>query len=165
MSWQASAWAKGQKTGSPSKKAVLLCLGETTDQWGFAWAGGAVIAVEAELSLRQVRTLIRELAEQELITIFQGRGKDGVKVNLYRLNFAAKPKDPVPDDHPSLSGRYKHYRGPENLPDLGAVLSGGPGAKCDKATGSGASSLVQPTALKPTRTENNRKTRARGRRP
>ncbi len=124
MSWQASAWAKTQKTGSPSRKAVLLCLAEATDQWGYAWAGGALIAEEAELSLRQVREIVKDLSKGGHITIFQGRRRDGVRHNLYRLNFKPKPKDKIPEDHPSLSGRYKHCQRRSNKGPDGGVKVG-----------------------------------------
>ena len=107
MGWQASHWAKTQKTGSATAKAVLLALAEETDRWGFAWTGELAIADYAEISDRQVRRVVKALAEHGLIAIFQAREKDGRLRNLYRLNYDATPHDSLPEAHPYQGDRYK----------------------------------------------------------
>ena len=107
MGWQASHWAKSQKTGSATAKAVLLALAEETDRWGFAWTGELAIADYAEISDRQVRRVIRALADHGLIAIFQAREKDGRLRNLYRLNYESQSHDSMPEAHPYQGDRYK----------------------------------------------------------
>ncbi|HEX9768486.1 MAG TPA: hypothetical protein VGA50_04845 [Kiloniellales bacterium] len=181
MSWQASAWAKAKKTGSPSRKAVLLCLAEACDQWGWTWAGELMIAADAELSDRHVRRIVKDLAECGLVTIFQGRGAHGARRNLYRLNFAARAKDPMPDEHPSLSERYQHHAGMEKLSEALERLTGtaagdppdrmsggatgqdvrSPPDKSGEATGHLAPSHRTPVSGEPIRTDSEPETRAR----
>jgi hypothetical protein len=164
MSWRASAWAKTQTAGSPGRKAVLLCLAEATDQWGYTWSGELTIGEEAELSDRQVRRIVKELANGGLITIFQAPGRS----NLYRLNFQARPKDKIPKDHPSLSGRYEHHVGPEISPNPGQDVRRDPGQNVRPAPDKSCHNPGHlepeprtPVSAEPIGTDKNRETRAR----
>lgn len=106
MSWRATSWAKQVVTGSPAKKAVLMIIAEHADQWGYAWAGQQLIADEAEVNIRTVQRHVSDLDAAGFLTIYQARGRDGARHNLYRLGFDAMPKDPMPEEHPSQTGKY-----------------------------------------------------------
>ena len=110
MVWQASHWVKKVKTGNASRKSVLLCIAETSDPWGYAWDSVKTIAEEAEVSERQTRRILADLAGLGFLEVYQGRGARGQLLNLYRLCYNAKPADSLPEDHPSLSGRYRLFR-------------------------------------------------------
>lgn len=131
MSWQAIAWARKTRAGSSSKKAVLFALASHCDQFGYAWPGQDLLASETDVKERQLRTLLGDLADADLLTIFQARGKLGQLHNLYRLNFKPKPKSEMPTDHPSLSPAFKYFKGPKTLTEFAA----GPPAESCSATG------------------------------
>jgi hypothetical protein len=129
MSWQATSWAKGVKTGSPSRKAVLMILAEHCDQWGYAWAGVELIVEEAELGYRQVRRVLQELVKGGLIGICEpvkpGRGR----FNLYRFAYGASAKaGPMPPEHPSRSETIGPCRWAESSAVTGAVSGADSGA-------------------------------------
>jgi hypothetical protein len=145
MTWRASAWAKTTRTGSPSKKALLMILAEHCDQWGYAWPGQELLVEETEVCERQVRNLLAELAEDGFITIFQARGVRGQRLNLYRLAFDPAPKGEMPPDHPSLSKKFKLWKG-TNPP---AKSSGGPPEEFSKPTGNIVQTHRKPIAGEP----------------
>ena len=80
MSVRATEWARGQRTGSPTAKALLAYLAERADDDGECWPSVDLIADETELGRR---TVIRQIAALEaggwLAVIRSRRG------NRYRL--------------------------------------------------------------------------------
>ncbi len=80
MSWHATEWARAQRTGSPTAKAVLAYLAERANDDGECWPSVDLIAAETELGRR---TVIRQIAALEtggwLAVIRSRRG------NRYRL--------------------------------------------------------------------------------
>ena len=67
MSWQATAWAAQQRTGSPSGKAVLYSLANHADHMGVCFPSRALIAHESEQSIDTVDRRLAELEEAGLI--------------------------------------------------------------------------------------------------
>ena len=62
MSVRATEWAREQRTGSPTAKAVLAYLAERADDDGECWPSVDLIAAETELGRR---TVIRQLSTLE----------------------------------------------------------------------------------------------------
>ena len=61
MSVQAISWAKSQRTGSPSRKLLLLALADRADPEGEARLAHLVAMRETELSADAVSSMLREL--------------------------------------------------------------------------------------------------------
>ncbi len=69
MSWKACGWAKSQRLGSPSAKAILLCLADSAPEPNFyCYASQATIASDSECSPRTVWEWLKRLEEWGLIT-------------------------------------------------------------------------------------------------
>lgn len=78
MSVQAVAWAMRQKTGSPTRKAVLIALADRHHRdTGECYPSVALMAEDTELSDRSVRTALEQLVEGGYITRARKRRKDG----------------------------------------------------------------------------------------
>lgn len=68
MSWQASAWAKGQRLGSPAAKSILLCLADYAEpEKARCWPSQAQLAADAEVSERTAREWLQRLEDWGLI--------------------------------------------------------------------------------------------------
>ena len=67
MSNAIMSWAKTQKAGGPSAKAVLLCLADEASTHGECWTGQETIADESEQSVDSVQRRLRELERRGLI--------------------------------------------------------------------------------------------------
>jgi len=67
MSVTATAWAKKQKTGSATLKAVLLAVADYADENGCAWPSQKRLAEDTELSARSVRDALAGLESKGLI--------------------------------------------------------------------------------------------------
>lgn len=98
MSWQATAWAERQVTGSPSRKVLLLVLANYADEFGICWPSQEVLAKGTEQSLDTVQRQLRRLAEMGLIAVAvrpQGRGRWPGRT--YKLNMpAVETTEPQP---------------------------------------------------------------------
>ncbi len=125
-----------------------MVLADHCDQWGYAWPGQELLVEETEIGERQIRNLLTELAEAGLMTIYQGRGVRGQRLNLYRLAFSPKPKRAMQPDHPSLDRKFTLWKGNDRL----AEFSGGPPEKSSKPTGKIVQAHRKPTAGEPERT-------------
>jgi len=87
VSWQATAWAVRQATGSPSRKLILLTLANYADASGVAFPGQDTLAKDTEQSVDTVQRQLKQLADLGLIRIekrtqFKGRWAG----RLYFLN-------------------------------------------------------------------------------
>ncbi len=125
-----------------------MVLADHCDQWGYAWPGQELLVEETEIGERQIRNLLTELAVAGLMTIYQGRGVRGQRLNLYRLAFSPKPKRAMQPDHPSLDRKFTLWKGNDRL----AEFSGGPPEKSSKPTGKIVQAHRKPTAGEPERT-------------
>src|SRR5829696_2262427 len=111
MSWEATAWAKKQRTGSPARKAVLLVIADYASHEGEAWPGRELIADDTEQSVDSVDRHLRALEEMGLLTVERKRENGRQAPNVYRLNI-------------DLDAAHKHLRGnrfrPKTEPQIAA---------------------------------------------
>jgi hypothetical protein len=77
MSIVAIAWAKCQRTGSPTLKAVLMAVADYADERGCAWPSQTKLTQDTELSERAVRSALSELASLGFLTREPRRRQDG----------------------------------------------------------------------------------------
>lgn len=89
MSWQATAWAARQQTGSPSAKLTLLALANYADAAGMCWPTQETLAVDTEQSVDTVQRRLKQLATQGLIRIEKRKGSRGQWTRrIYFLNMS-----------------------------------------------------------------------------
>ena len=87
MSWQATAWAVRQKTGSSSRKVLLLVLANYADEYGICWPSQEVLKAETEMSEDTIQRQSKVLKELGIVKIVRRRRKDGTwPALLYQLN-------------------------------------------------------------------------------
>ncbi|UYO49664.1 helix-turn-helix domain-containing protein [Rhodopseudomonas palustris] len=67
MSWQATAWAAKQRTGSPACKLILLALANYADANGAAWPSQETLAADTEQSVDSVQRRLKQLVKLGLI--------------------------------------------------------------------------------------------------
>lgn len=85
MSFTCMAWASTQKTGSSTKKLILLMLADRANESGLCYPSQQRLADDCEMSRSAVSRNIKELESAGLLTI-KHRSKDGVKLpNHYVL--------------------------------------------------------------------------------
>lgn len=90
MSWQATAWAVRQKTGSSSRKVLLLVLANYADENGVCWPSQEVLKAETEMSEDTIQRQSKILKALGLVRIVRRRRKDGTwPALLYQLNLSA----------------------------------------------------------------------------
>jgi hypothetical protein len=105
MSWQATAWAQRQSTGSSGRKALLLILANYADDQGICWPSQETLAKDTEQSVDTVQRQLRKLAELGLIeTMKRPQGRGRWPSRTYQLNMlkstepqnAARPAEEAP---------------------------------------------------------------------
>lgn len=77
MSIAAIAWAKKQKCGSGTAKAVLMAVADYADEHGHAWPSQKTISDDTEFTDRSVRTAFQALEESGLLKREERRRPDG----------------------------------------------------------------------------------------
>lgn len=92
MSWQACAWAIGQKTGSPARKIVLILLANRADEEGKnVFISQSRIAREGEMSTKSVRAHLKALEDMGIIRRDERRREDGSRsTDLIELNMSGE---------------------------------------------------------------------------
>ena len=95
---QALAWAEKQRTGSGTRKAVLLCLANFCTDEGLSWPAMQTIQDSTELSRRSIRRVLEELIEGGWIVAENRLYPGGQQTNdIYRLRFGdAAQSDTAP---------------------------------------------------------------------
>jgi pyocin large subunit-like protein len=87
VSWQATAWAARQRTGSPAAKLTLLALANYADADGMCWPTQETLAADTEQSVDTVQRRLKQLATQGLIRIEKRKGLRGQWTRrIYFLN-------------------------------------------------------------------------------
>jgi pyocin large subunit-like protein len=89
MSWQATAWAERQRTGSPARKVLLLILANYADEHGLCWPSQELLAYGTEQSLDTIQRQLRKLTAAGIISVAvrpQGRGRWPGRT--YKLNMS-----------------------------------------------------------------------------
>lgn len=117
MSWQATAWAERQSTGSAARKVLLLVLANYADEQGICWPSQETLAKGTEQSVDTVQRQLRKLAEMGLIEIVKrplGRGRWSGRT--YRLNMLPKPTEPQNAAQPAHKAPTGSLEGPQFEP-------------------------------------------------
>jgi hypothetical protein len=92
VSSQAVAWAIVMQAGGPSAKAVLMSIANYANEYGECWASQKTIADGAEISVRQVRTILAGLISRGLIERERRGGEGrGRETDLLRLRMRELP--------------------------------------------------------------------------
>ena len=148
MSSQAVAWAIVMQAGGPSAKAVLMSIANYANEYGECWASQKTIADGAEISVRQVRTILTGLISRGLIERERRGGEGrGRETDLLRLRMRELPaiitakRREQPDD---LSKRQilPVAKQPEDI----SLASG---EDCRGATGNSRGGKRKPTSDNP----------------
>jgi hypothetical protein len=95
MSWQATAWAIKQTTGSPAAKLLLLTLANYADADGCCWPSQEVLAEDTEQSVDTVQRQLKKLVEARLIRKVprsQGPGRWASRTYFLDMGVAKKTK-------------------------------------------------------------------------
>lgn len=103
MSVHALSWAKRQKTGSPTLKAVLLAVADYADEDGRCWPSQRRISDDTEFSVRAVRGALSELEEKGLIrreATHRPDGSRGVDVLFVAMSAAPPAGGEAPPARP-----------------------------------------------------------------
>lgn len=118
MSIAALSWAKKQKCGSASLKAVLLAVADYADETGYAWPSQKRIVEDTELSLRTVRDALVALEEKGLLRRVQYNREDGSRgADRYYLNLKQEAEIAAPPA--TVAGGVR-----QPLPGAPAVIAG-----------------------------------------
>jgi hypothetical protein len=95
MSWQATAWAVKQVTGSPRAKLTLLTMANYCDDTGCCWPSQETLARETEQSVDTVQREIKKLIKAGLVKMVtrpQGRGRWAGRTYFLNLSVAEMSK-------------------------------------------------------------------------
>lgn len=97
MSYEAQAWARKIRCGTPSRKAVLMLLANCADQDGRCWPTVGYIAESAEIGERTAHRAISELEAMGLLERETRKHETGAsRSNLFRLKMeVAEPAKPA----------------------------------------------------------------------
>lgn len=94
MSFQASAWATKQRTGSPSGKALLMAIANYAGEFGECHPAISTLAEDSEQSEASVRRRLHEFVELGLVARFERSRENGsCTSNEFVLLFCDKAKD------------------------------------------------------------------------
>jgi pyocin large subunit-like protein len=101
VSWQATAWAERQRSGSPARKVILLILANYADEHGLCWPSQELLAYGTEQSVDTIQRQLRKLTAAGIISVAvrpQGRGRWPGRT--YKLNMTVaemtEPQNAVP---------------------------------------------------------------------
>lgn len=114
MSIAAIAWAKTQRTGSPTMKAVLMAVADYADEKGRAWPSQVRLAEDTELSERAVRNALSELVERGFVSRQSRHRPDG-----------SRSSDIITLKLPSEGNRHDVPGVGQQVPGVGHVVPGG----------------------------------------
>lgn len=123
MSFQLMAWASEQRTGSPTRKAVLLALANAANHHtGRCHPSIERICDETELGRTAVKTALKDLADAGIIDRERARRKDG---SLGTYEYGLGPRGDQPgsrgDSRPGSAGDPRP--GPRGDPQNQEVLN------------------------------------------
>lgn len=104
MSWQATAWAVGQKVGPPARKLLLLVLANYADEHGICWPSQDTLAANTGMSLDTVQRQTKKLQEAGFLTITRPPKRRGQwQTFVYQLSLREQLPRPrnAPRSNPS----------------------------------------------------------------
>ncbi|UYO55696.1 helix-turn-helix domain-containing protein [Rhodopseudomonas palustris] len=124
MSWQATAWAAKQVTGSPARKALLLALANYADAAGMSYPSQDTLARDTEQSTDTVQRQMKQLAALGLVRIEKRPAVKGQWPGLvYFLALpVAETTEPQiaarsePQSHAARNGRHRAANSPVTVP-------------------------------------------------
>lgn len=149
MSGRALSWAYEQRTGSPTRKAVLAALADQANTDGLCWPGQATIAEALELHRATVNEALKVLEADGFITKTRRRRSNGSETSsVYQLHLdrvvqgdtgrvAENDTDSVGENDtapptPSRPERHLDPPGTEPPEDLAAKAAKGPKPKKER---------------------------------
>jgi hypothetical protein len=87
MSWPAVKWARKQRVGSGSAKAVLVTLSLYADDTGYCWPSQETIAAEIECSVDSVQRALKKNLVPTFVRRIKRKSSDGRRISdAYQLN-------------------------------------------------------------------------------
>lgn len=103
MAFRHLAWAREQRTGSTSKKALLMALAEHADDEAYCYVRRETLARILEMGMSTVTRLVSSLEQQGLIRVEKRSDRVGRQIsNGYWL---AMENQPAQIEHPPAHGR------------------------------------------------------------
>lgn len=109
MSFKAMGWATSVKTGSPTKKLILLLLADRANNEGFCWPSMKTLVEDCEMSREAISRNIKQMAEANLLHVTKHANKDKWHNNIYHLHVTQDHIAHVTLDHtPCDSGSHGH---------------------------------------------------------
>jgi DNA-binding transcriptional ArsR family regulator len=158
MSWQCTAWAAKQKTGSAARKVLLLVLANYADEHGICWPTQETLKLETELSEDTIQRHSKALERDGLLKMSRRRRKTGTWAGkIYQLNMrvVTMPQNAVWSDD---------EKPPTCEPTSGASTTPQPAADHTATTGETTPqalrhkpSLNKPSSSKPSSSSSTRK--------
>ncbi len=110
MSFKAMSWATSIKTGSPTKKLILLMLADRANAEGFCWPSMKTLMADCEMSREAISRNIKQMEESDFLHITKHNNKGQWKNNVYHLHVTLNhtpcdlgSHDHVTHDHANLS--------------------------------------------------------------
>jgi hypothetical protein len=98
MSWRVIKWARKQRVGSPTAKAVLICQAHHADDNGLCWPSQETIAAEIETSVDSVQRALKKVLVPTFVHRIKRKSSDGRRISdAYRLRFDRAPDEAQPD--------------------------------------------------------------------
>jgi Helix-turn-helix domain/DnaA N-terminal domain len=86
MSWRAIKWARKQRVGSQTAKAVLICQALHADNNGFCWPSQETIAKEIESSVDSVQRALKKVLVPTFVHRIKRKSSDGRRISdAYQL--------------------------------------------------------------------------------
>lgn len=105
MSYEAQAWARKIRCGTPSRKAVLMLLANCADQDGRCWPTVRYIAESAEFSERTVQQALTDLESMGFMEREARKHESGAsRSNLFRLKLEVDGAQKTAETPPQNQG-------------------------------------------------------------
>jgi hypothetical protein len=120
MSFNAMAWAARCKTGSPTKKLILLLLADRANDKGFCFPSIETIAEDCELGTTAVKSNIKSLSDSGFLSVERRKDGGAYMRNVYHLdlNCCEVRRDEGVSREASMDENHGHLAtNPETLGD------------------------------------------------
>lgn len=124
MSIRALNWAMSSRTGSPSRKAVLVVLADKADEHDSCFPSVSTIAYETELSERSVRDQLAQLRKLGFITSEQRFNRRGTQTSTRYVLLVEGQRD-APGNSNATTGElveFHDFGTRQNLPGTDSAV-------------------------------------------
>lgn len=120
MSWQATAWAAKQATGSAGNKLTLLALANYADSSGVCWPTQDTLAANTEQSIDTVQRRLKRLVALKLVRVEKREANRGQwPGKIYHLNISVaektKPQSAAPPQPSQTPPPAADHAAPERV--------------------------------------------------